>query len=69
MAKWDEEKFNMQEPPNDIMCATCKFKLSPVIIAEYKQDRYKYNKCSKYDRKPEDILWNHGLCSKFEKEV
>ena len=68
MAKWDNENFNTEVPPNDIMCATCKHKLKPIVIGDFKQERYNYGMCDKYTRKPEEILWNHGLCPLFEKE-
>jgi hypothetical protein len=68
MAKWDNERFNMQEPLNNIPCTTCKFRLEPVTVGDYTQDRAKYGLCHKYDRKPQEVLWGGEMCEKYEKE-
>lgn len=68
MAHWDDERFNTTEPPKDIMCATCKFRLPPVTVAGYVQDRSGYSMCDKFTRKPDDILWEHALCTEYEVE-
>lgn len=69
MAHWDDENFNMKEPPKDILCATCQFRLQPVTVAGYTQERYAYSECEKYDSKPVGIIWNHEQCPYFRKEV
>lgn len=68
MARWDNEQFNTQTPPSDIMCVTCKNKLKPITVAGYTQDRWGYGQCEKYTMKPQDVLWDHGLCPKYEQE-
>ena len=68
MAHWDDEKINTQEPPKDIMCATCKYRLKPVTVAGTIIDRIGYGICDRYNKKPESVLWNHGECDGYEKE-
>ncbi len=69
MARWDDEKFNMQVPADDIPCMTCRYKLEPVTVGDYTQDRAKYGKCKKYDFKPSGILWQGEACDKYEEET
>ncbi len=45
MARWDDENFATELPPGDIMCTTCKFKLKPVTVGDYTQDRSGYAMC------------------------
>lgn len=66
MAKWDDEAMNMQMPPKDIQCATCKHRLRPVTVGEYTRDRSGYAMCDKYDLKPQEVLWEHGKCDEYE---
>ena len=68
MTRWDEEKFNMQEPSDDIPCMTCKFKLESVTVGDYTQNRAKYGRCGKYEDKPYGILWQGEACDKYEEE-
>lgn len=66
MVRWDDEKFNMQEPSDDIPCMTCKFKLEPLTVGDYTQDRAKYDRCEKYEYKPNGVLWHGEACDKYE---
>lgn len=67
MAHWDDEQFHTQEPPKDIPCATCKYRLKPVVIQGETVDRATYGICGKYERKPVDILYGHIPCALHEK--
>ena len=69
MARWEKEFFKMQEPPDNILCSTCIYRLKPITVAGYVQDRSGYQQCDKYDFKPNEILWNNGGCAYYEKET
>lgn len=66
MARWDDEEFNTQLPPDNIQCATCKHKLESVKIGDEVYDRSGYGICEKYDLKPQGVLWNGDKCDKYE---
>lgn len=68
MARWDDESFNTETPPDNIQCATCKFKLKPITVAGYTQERWGYNKCNKYEVKPQDVNWGREPCEFYEEE-
>lgn len=68
MARWDDEEFNTQLPPDDIQCTTCKHKMEPVEIAGETYDRSGFGMCDKYSIKPYDVLWNNGKCDRYEEE-
>ncbi len=61
MAHWDDEVLRGTVPPKDIPCSTCKYKLRPVTVGNYTQDRSGYLMCDKYATKPIGIVW--GRCS------
>ena len=67
MSRWDEENFNTNEPKG-MMCSTCKYKLKPVTVAGYTQDRAGYSSCYQFTRKPEDILWDGAQCMFYKYE-
>lgn len=68
MAHWDEENFHTEVPGENIMCATCKFKLPTIQIGSRMVDRSGYGECHKYDTKPQDVLWNGTYCPMYRKE-
>ena len=68
MARWDDENFATELPPGDIMCTTCKFKLKPVTVGDYVQDRSGYAMCGKFKLKPQDVLWGKNPCKEYERE-
>ncbi len=39
MAHWDDEVLLGTVLPKDIPCSTCKYKLRPVTVGNYTQDR------------------------------
>ena len=68
MAHWDDEKFNTQDPPKDIMCATCVYRLKPVTVQGHEIDRSRYAACDMYKAKPNDIVWGRIPCDLYKKE-
>jgi hypothetical protein len=68
MAHWDDEQFSTKTPPKDIMCAKCKYRLKPVTVGTFTQDRAGYAMCDRYESKPQDILWSRIPCPLFEEE-
>lgn len=68
MARWENEVFKTQTPPSTIMCTNCKYRMKPVTVAGYTQDRSGYSTCDMYTRKPEPILWDNAPCRYYEKE-
>ena len=68
MARWDNENFNNIEPPKDILCYSCKYKLKPITIGGYTQERYGYASCEKFDDKPQEYLWKDVPCPYYVKE-
>lgn len=68
MAHWDDEHFHTQEPPADIMCKTCKYRLKPITVGDFTKERYTYSICDKYASKPVDINWGRTPCPLYEKE-
>lgn len=65
---YETENFRMVEPPDDIICRDCKFKVQPVTVLGITVERYKHMMCDKFDRKPHDIVWDHAMCPYYEKE-
>lgn len=68
MAHWDDENFNNQTPPDNILCRTCKLKLKSVEVAGYVQERWNFGTCGAYEDKPQDILWGRSPCQYYEEE-
>ena len=68
MAHWDNENFNTEVPPENILCRNCKFKMPPVEVAGREVDRSGYGSCKKYSVKPQEILWNGAYCPMYRKE-
>jgi hypothetical protein len=66
---YEVEDFRTVNPPDDILCATCKYKLKPAIIMGVTYDRSTYMTCDKFTRKPHDIVWDYAMCPHYEKEV
>ena len=69
MARWENEIFKTQEPPDDILCTTCVYRLKPVTAAGHTQDRSKYALCEQYSMKPQDVLWGRSPCPHYKREV
>ena len=53
---YEAENFRMVEPPDDIICRDCKFKVQPVTVLGITVERYKHMMCDRFDRKPHDIV-------------
>ena len=68
MAKWDDESFNCNTPPKDIMCATCKYKTANITVCGETRERYTLDYCNKYKMKPHDVLWGKTPCPFYERE-
>ena len=63
-----DELFNMQTPPDNIVCKTCKFKLQPVIVMGEKIARHTFGTCLVFEDKPDDILWKSAKCDFYQPE-
>ncbi len=63
-----DEFFNMQTPPDNIVCKTCKFKLQPVIVMGEKVERHTYGTCLLWETKPQEILWKGAKCDFYRPE-
>lgn len=63
-----DELFNMQTPPDNIVCKTCKFKLQPVIVMGEKVERHTYGTCLLWENKPQEIFWKGAKCDFYRPE-
>ena len=62
------EIINTTEPPANIICKDCKYRLLPITIQGVMVERHIYGTCSAFQNKPSDILWHNGSCELYEKE-
>lgn len=62
------EIIKTTEPPSNIICKDCKYRLLPVTIQGVIVERHTYGTCAAFPNKPSDILWNNGICELYEKD-
>lgn len=72
--KREEEYINAMaegshEPPDDIPCRTCLYRLVPIEIDGKYYHQYKKVKCEVYDfRKPREVLWEKQECEYYKED-
>lgn len=68
MPRWDNEVPRTVVPGPDIKCATCAYRLKPVTLGDFTQDRFNYASCDMYHTKPSEILWEKADCPQNKKD-
>ena len=63
-----DEIIRTVQPPDNIVCKTCKFKLQPVIVMGEKFERHTYGACLAFADKPIGIILRGEDCELYQPE-
>lgn len=63
-----DEIIRTVQPPDNIICKTCKFKLQPVIVMGEKVEHHTFGTCLVFEDKPDDVLWKGAKCDFYQPE-
>ena len=65
----NENGFGSHEPPDDIPCRTCLYRMPPIEIDGKYYHQYKKVKCAVYDfRKPMEVLHREQVCEYYKED-
>lgn len=63
-----DEIIRTVQPPDNIVCKTCKFKLQPVVVMGEKFERHTFGTCQAFEDKPIGILLKGEKCELYQPE-